>query len=60
VALLDRLASDVRATLNKSAEELPLASILQGGTWSAGRRIAAELRPDGGPPIRLDSDATVF
>jgi hypothetical protein len=60
VALLDRLASDVRATLNKSAEELPLANILQGGTWSAGSRIAADLRPDGGPPIRLDSDATVF
>ena len=60
VALLDRLANTVRTSLNKSAENLPLASILQGGTWSAGRKIAAELRADGGPPIRLDSDATVF
>lgn len=60
VALLDRLADDVRARLDKSANDLPLASILQGGTWSAGRKIAAERRPDGGPPIRLDSDATVF
>ncbi len=60
VALLDRLADDVRTRLDRSAHDLPLASILQGGTWSAGRKIAAELRPDGGPPIRLDSDATVF
>ena len=60
VALLDRLANGVRVSLGKSADDLPLASILQGGTWSAGRRVAAELRPDGGPPIRLDSDATVF
>tara|TARA_B100000674_G_scaffold621_3_gene559 strand:- start:4869 stop:6101 length:1233 start_codon:yes stop_codon:yes gene_type:complete len=60
VALLDRLANDVRTSLNKSAKDLPLASILQGGTWSAGRKIAAELRADGGPPISLYSDATVF
>ncbi|MGB0632440.1 MAG: DUF1688 family protein [Alphaproteobacteria bacterium] len=60
VALLDRLAEGVRTSLGKSATDLPLASILQGGTWTAGRKIAAELRPDGGPPIRLDSDATVF
>ena len=60
VALLDRLANETRVRLDKSADELPLASILQGGTWSAGRKIAAERRSDGGPPIRLDSDATVF
>ncbi|HCH57493.1 MAG TPA: DUF1688 domain-containing protein, partial [Rhodospirillaceae bacterium] len=52
--------NDVRTSLNKSAKDLPLASILQGGTWSAGRKIAAELRADGGPPISLYSDATVF
>ena len=60
VALLDRLADDVRTHLDRSAHDLPLASVLQGGTWSAGRKIAAELRPDGGSPIKLDSDATVF
>jgi hypothetical protein len=35
--------------------------LLQGGTWSAGRRIAADLRPpDGPPPISIAADGTVF
>ena len=37
-----------------------LARILEGGTWAAGRRVAAALRPDGGPPLRVVSDGTVF
>ena len=60
VALLDRVAEDVRTILNMNAETLPLASVLQGGTWTAGRRIAAELREGGGPPLIIQSDATVF
>jgi hypothetical protein len=60
VALLDRLAPMVRAKLNKSAAELPLASILQGGTWAAGRALAFERRADGSPPIKVISDGTVF
>jgi hypothetical protein len=60
VALLDRLAHGVRIRLGVAADGFPLARVLQGGTWSAGRRIAAELRADGAPPIRLDSDGTVF
>ena len=60
VALLDSVADKVRSQLGRTPEQLPLASVLQGGTWSAGRRIAAELRPNGGPPVHLDSDATVF
>jgi hypothetical protein len=60
VALLDLLASDVRTELGLSAEELPLARVLQGGSWSAGRAIAQELRPGGGPPLRVQSDGTVF
>jgi hypothetical protein len=60
VALLDRLALAVRSKLNKSAAELPLASILQGGTWSAGRELAFARRADGSPPIKLISDGTVF
>jgi uncharacterized protein DUF1688 len=60
VALIDRLAERVRDRLGLSAAELPLAKVLEGGTWSAGRRIARELRPDGSPPIRLVSDGTVF
>jgi len=60
IALLDFVADKVRSLLGRTVEQLPLASVLQGGTWSAGRRIADELRQNGGPPIRLDSDATVF
>ncbi len=60
VALLDRLAPLVRSRLGGSAEALPLACLLQGGTWDAGRRIARERRADGGPPLRVVSDGTVF
>ncbi|OYD80361.1 URC4/urg3 family protein [Azospirillum brasilense] len=60
VALLDRLAEDVRARLGVPAESFPLAKVLQGGTWTAGRRIARDRRPGGGPPIRIRSDGTVF
>jgi len=60
VALLDRLAVMIREKLNLDAESLPLAKILEGGTWAAGRAIARELRPDGSPPITVTSDGTVF
>ncbi|OJT25852.1 uracil phosphoribosyltransferase [Archangium sp. Cb G35] len=60
VALLDEVAKQVRERLGMTAEQLPLAKVLQGGTWSAGRKIAAEKRPGGTPPIRIESDGTVF
>jgi hypothetical protein len=60
VALLDLLADRVRTKLGKTAAELPLACILEGGTWAAGREIAAELREGGAPPFKIDSDGTVF
>jgi hypothetical protein len=60
VALLDEVAKLVRERLGMTAEQLPLAKVLQGGTWSAGRKIAAEKRPGGTPPIRIESDGTVF
>ena len=59
VALLDRIAPLVRAELGVSAEQMPLASVLEGGTWAAGRQIAQELR-GGLPPFAIDSDGTVF
>ena len=40
VALLDLLAERIRAKLGRTAETLPLASILEGGSWAAGRAIA--------------------
>ncbi|CCE10016.1 conserved hypothetical protein [Bradyrhizobium sp. STM 3843] len=60
VALLDRLAEVIRQRLNQDAERLPLAKILEGGSWAAGRKLAFERRPDGSPPIKVISDGTVF
>jgi hypothetical protein len=34
--------------------------VLEGGTWAAGRAVARERRPGGGPPIQIRSDGTVF
>ena len=60
VALLDRLAEDVRARLNCAPQSLPLASLLEGGSWAAGRAVALGRRADGSSPIRVISDGTVF
>jgi Protein of unknown function (DUF1688) len=57
VALLDRLAPLVRQRLG--ADDLSLASILEGGTWAAGRRLADERRR-GAAPIRVETDGTVM
>lgn len=60
VALLDRLAPLVRDRLGVSAADFPLACLLEGGTWQAGRRLAAERRPGAAPPFTIVSDGTVF
>lgn len=61
VILLDQLADRIRTQLGMTPAQLPLARVLEGGSWSAGRRIAKRLRPDtGGPPVRLESTGTVF
>ena len=60
VILLDRIAATIRQKLGMDARSLPLAKVLEGGTWAAGRKIAAELRPEGTPPIQILSDGTVF
>jgi len=60
VVLLDRIADPVRAVLELDAQALPLAAVLEGGTWRAGRVIAAKLRPGGPPPLNVISDGTVF
>jgi len=56
VALLDELAPLVRERLGV---DLPLACVLEGGTWAAGRVWAQRLR-DGLPPLSVLSDGTVF
>ncbi len=60
VTLLDDVALQLRSRLHKTRDELPLARVLEGGTWAAGRAIARELRDDGAPPLHIDSDGTVF
>jgi len=60
VALLDRVAPLVRERLGVSAQQMPLACVLEAGTWLAGRQIATERRAGGGPPVNIDSDGTVF
>ena len=57
VTLIDELAQHVRAELDRP--QLPLACILEGGTWAAGRELAARRR-NGEPPLRVRSDGTLF
>lgn len=60
VALLDALLPLVRDRLGVGADSFPLGALLEGGTWAAGRRLAKERRADGGPPLTVVSDGTVF
>lgn len=60
VALLDRTAPLVRDLLGVTAQDFPLGALLEGGTWSAGRKIALQKRADGAPPFDVVSDGTVF
>ena len=59
VALLDELAPLVRTRLGQTAEQMPLACVLEGGTWATGRALAQELR-GGASPLTISSDGTVF
>lgn len=59
VALLDHLAATLRLRLGLDARTLSLGQVLEGGTWAAGRQLAAELR-QGAPPLRIQSDGTLF
>ncbi|MDB5946538.1 MAG: hypothetical protein JWQ33_1564 [Ramlibacter sp.] len=59
VALLDEVAVHVRKDLKLDEEHLPLARVLEGGTWAAGRTLSQRLRR-GLPPLTVVSDGTVF
>ena len=60
VALMDDLLAPVREQLGLDTA-FAMPHLLQGGTWSAGRKIARSLRPpNGAPPIPLAADGTVF
>ena len=60
VYLLDQIGAEIQKSLNKSPQDFPLAKILEGGTWWAGRFIAQEKRAGGNPPLNIQSDGTVF
>ena len=60
ICLLDKIGKLIQNKLQKSEKEFPLAKVLEGGTWWAGRKIAKSKRSDGGPPFLLKSDGTVF
>jgi Protein of unknown function (DUF1688) len=60
VALMNPLVDLVRTKLGLDSR-FAMPHLLQGGTWSAGRKIARELRPPAGPsPIPVAADGTVF
>ena len=59
VGLMDEVAHSVRKQLDMTEAQLPLARVLEGGTWAAGRELAQRHR-DGLPPLQVASDGTVF
>ncbi|MPZ55300.1 MAG: DUF1688 family protein [Rhizobiales bacterium] len=60
VALMDQLLTNVRDILKVGAS-FQMPQLLQGGTWSAGRKIALTLRPPLGPsPISIAADGSVL
>jgi len=60
IPIILAIAENLRQYFALDADRLPLAAVLEGGTWWAGRKIAAEKRHGGPPPIRVVSDGTVF
>lgn len=61
IILLDKVYELIRSKYEMTIEQLPMVKILEGGTWTAGRVIAREKRPEkAGPPIVIISDGTVF
>ncbi|EON32735.1 hypothetical protein GTC6_10251 [Gordonia terrae C-6] len=59
VALIDEIADLVRKRLGADTTTMPLACVLEGGTWAAGRVLANRIR-DGLPPLSIRSTGTVF
>lgn len=60
IYLLDQVGQSVQNALGKTPQEFPLAKVLEGGTWWAGRFLAQDKRPGGDPPLQIKSDGTVF
>jgi hypothetical protein len=61
ITLMDRLVEAVRGRLNADTTSFQMPQLLQGGTWTAGRLLALQLRPPQGPsPILVAADGSVF
>ncbi|KAH3660199.1 hypothetical protein OGAPHI_007404 [Ogataea philodendri] len=62
IVLLDHILSLVNDKLDVTGTkyELSLPQLIEAGSWKSGRLVAAKLRSNGGPPIELFADGTVF
>lgn len=62
ICLLDRILPMINAKMGISGTkfELTLPQLIEAGSWKSGRLIAADKRSNGGPPIELLADGTVF
>ncbi|EIF46574.1 duf1688 domain-containing protein [Brettanomyces bruxellensis AWRI1499] len=62
ICLLDELLVLVNHKLQITGTkyELTLPQLIEAGSWKSGRRIAKQFRKNGGPPIELHADGTVF
>jgi hypothetical protein len=58
IALLDDLTEAISQKFAGSGPAWPVARVLQGGSWDAGRKLAAEKR-GGLPPLNIVSDGTI-
>ena len=60
ICLLDKIGEKIVQSLHTTAAQFPLAKVLEGGTWAAGRKLAQQKRNNLTPPLNIQSDATVF
>ena len=60
VVLLDKIAVEIRNSLGLSAEEFPLAKVLEGGLGQPEGFLAQNARSGGISPLRLVADGTTF
>ena len=60
LALLEKLYPLLQETLGRDESEFTMGAMLEGGTWAAGRQLAADRRPNAEPPIRVESNGTLF
>lgn len=62
VCLLDMLLPLINTKMGivSTKFELTLPQLIEAGSWKSGRLVAASKRANGGPPIELIADGTVF